>query len=131
MFYILAVIFLIRQKWSLKITSHFEKNEFRNQFRIFITVSLLLLVYFLTYGIPTILNIIGIVYEFGPGIKTYSGVYAGVGSLISAMLDIILYLFRHHEIKNCALIVSAKIFPCLRKKVTPASGAWMVIRSLS
>ncbi|KAE9551144.1 hypothetical protein FO519_005653 [Halicephalobus sp. NKZ332] len=130
LFYGLAVILIIRQRQSRKIVSSVERNEYRYQLKIFVTVSLIVLVYFVAYGAPTILSIVGIVYNLGPDVKIYASMYAGFASVISSILDITLYLFKHNEIKKCSALFIAGIFPSLKNKIH-ISGIFIITRSQS
>ena len=129
MFYTLSFVFIVLQRQSIKISSSCERNEFRIQLKIFITISLIVLVHFVTYGIPTILNLIGIVYDFGPEVKIYASVYAGFGSLISSLIIDNNAQEDDSEIKSCAITVLDKLFPCLKGKIMSISNIWVISSS--
>ncbi|KAE9549821.1 hypothetical protein FO519_006972 [Halicephalobus sp. NKZ332] len=112
-FYILAIFFIIYRRHPASKFSSFEKKEFRMQLKIFVTVSLILFLCFLTYGIPTILIFVGLVYDVGANVRTYAALYSALGTLTNATLNVFLYLFKHNEIHNCSVLFFSENFPIL------------------
>ncbi|KAE9547410.1 hypothetical protein FO519_009377, partial [Halicephalobus sp. NKZ332] len=117
-FYILAIVLIFRRIHNKKIIPSFEKKEFRTQLRSFITVSLVLLLCFICYGIPMIFLLIGIVYDLGPSVRNWVALYSGFATIINATLNVFLYLFKHSEIKKCFISYLGGIFPQLKKNTT-------------
>ena len=125
------MFFIIYRRQSTKQFSNSERREFRTQFKVFITVSLILFLCFLTYGIPTILSLIGLVHDLGDTIRAYSTLYTGFGTLINAALNVFLYLFKHNEIRKYFMLYLSEKFPSMKKRAKAMGIFTVTVRSHS
>ena len=117
-FYFLAILLLIKRVHCTNKNLNSDRKELKNQLKMFVTVSLILLLAFICYGMLNILNFIGLVHSLGPGLRGWITIYMGFAVLINAMLNIFLYLFKHHEIKQCFILQLSNIFPRLKTSKT-------------
>uniref|UniRef100_A0AC34RQ54 G-protein coupled receptors family 1 profile domain-containing protein n=1 Tax=Panagrolaimus sp. JU765 TaxID=591449 RepID=A0AC34RQ54_9BILA len=103
LFYFLALTMTIIRLKAAPGTSN-ERRQSKAQIKIFLTVSWVLFTCFLAYGVPTILNWAGKVFDLGPDISSYSAIYSGFASGIMAAINVYLYLFKHNEIHRCFML---------------------------
>lgn len=108
----------------------YSERVFKRQLKVFFTVSWILLACFLAYGVPTVIQLVGKIFNFGSDVNAYSTLYSGFASVINASINVFLYLFKHNEINLCFKIWLSDHFSHLQKlKLTSSKILTAVSRS--
>uniref|UniRef100_A0AC34R884 G-protein coupled receptors family 1 profile domain-containing protein n=1 Tax=Panagrolaimus sp. JU765 TaxID=591449 RepID=A0AC34R884_9BILA len=112
-FYNIALVLTLMRLQSTN--CNYTERHLKTQFKIFLTVSWILLTCFLAYCVPTIIQLAGKIFNFGSDVNAWSTLYSGFASVINASINVFLYLFKHYEINHCFQVWLSNHFSGLQK----------------
>ncbi|KAI1702365.1 hypothetical protein DdX_15547 [Ditylenchus destructor] len=106
--YISSLFLFSRQMARIKAqTVHSQERISNVQLRLFSTVSIALTFYTIFYVVPTTMQLVGKYFQV-PNVALIAYYAISYGAALDGVINVIIYLLKHHEFKECNLRLISK-----------------------